>query len=122
MAKRIIAVVLSLLFVMAILASCAASNPKALVKKYVKAINNKDFKSFTECYDPETRKELKDTLTKEDFVKYYCDGKYSVKIKGVEYSDDKATATVSVTLTKDGETQDLELTCAKVDGKWYIGY
>ncbi len=128
MAKRIIAIVLCLLFVMAVLASCAATSPKAVVKKLEKAYNKKSGKAYFEILDPTSQVVAKAAAKKEgeSINEYYKDrfedkDKVSIKVKKVNYEEGKMVANVKVEVKIKGEDDsfDREITCVKVGGKWY---
>ena len=125
MAKKIIAVVLCLVFVLAILASCGANKPEAVIKSLEKAINKKDGKAMMKLFDPDTQKLLEgygitgDTIVSMMFSE--MEGKkVSLTCGDIKYNDDKTEAVVEVTAKMDGETSTDEITCKKVGGKWYI--
>ncbi len=131
MAKKIIAIVLCLLFVMAVLASCAATSPKAVVKKLEKAYNKKSGKAYFEILDPTSQVMVKSAAKKEgESVDKYLkdqmfdednDKKVTVKIKKVNYGEGKTTAEVKCEIKFKGEDETLEetISCVKVGGKWY---
>ena len=123
MVRRIIAVVLCLIFVTALLSSCSSGGPKGVIKNLEKAVNKRDGKALMKLFDPSTQEMMKgygvDTDSLFDLFGY--PGKVSLKCGNIKYNDEKTEAKVEVTITTDGETSTEKMTCVKVDGKWYLG-
>ncbi len=119
-----------------------ASSPKGLAKKFVKASISYNVNAMIKCMDKDDiegannkakkdgetslkaqLKELvKEAKKDDDFKDELKKAKKSKYTYGEpDYSDDKQTATVKVTVKDpDGEKTEMKVSCKKVRGRWYI--
>lgn len=112
--KKIIQLVVIMLTTTLFLTSCNnSSDPEAVAKNYIKALNNNDFKKAAEYCDEKTAELLK---TLEPLAKMAGkEGKSDYEFVKSVIKTDKATI-----YFKDKKKGEMKVDLIKVDGKWKV--
>jgi predicted small secreted protein len=130
--KKTVSILLAVLMLSVALTGCGSNqnSPEGVAQKFVNAISNGDFNALIECMTPEYQEAMKtlmqmygDQFSVEDlFAMVGVDGgmKISMKVNDVQIKGDRAV--VNATLTSAGMSDDAEIPCVRVDGKWYVDF
>ena len=124
--KKIFCAVLCLILCLGVLASCGSKGPESLFDKMQKAVTEKNAKLLLECYEPSVQEMFKSLMGDNlDSLLDEFGGEEeetaTLKLDKVEYTNDsKTTATLTITVSANGQTETQDMPAKLVDGDWYL--